>query len=79
MTLTEAVLTQIWREVLHRQEVTSDDDFWLLGGDSYGAALVMDRVHERLGAELPVAAMFAAPRLRALARLIDERGDEPAR
>jgi amino acid adenylation domain-containing protein len=73
-TATEAGLAAIWRELLRRETVSLDDDFFSLGGHSLLAARVVSRVRDTRGVELPLRAVFEAPTLEALARRIDELG-----
>ena len=46
------------------------DDFFELGGDSLSATLVLERLHETLGVELPTHVFFDAPTVEGLARAI---------
>jgi amino acid adenylation domain-containing protein len=54
----EDVLAGIWTDVLRRDRVGRDDNFFALGGDSLQAIRVVSRVRDALGVELPVVALF---------------------
>src|SRR5262249_19664261 len=71
-TPTEELLAAIWAEVLERDRVGAGDDFFALGGHSLLAILMVSRVRQTLGVELPVAALFESPALDAFARCVDE-------
>ncbi len=60
----QMLLAGIWAEVLRVDGVGIDDDFLQLGGDSILGMQVVSRIRDRLGVELPVAALFDAPALR---------------
>lgn len=68
---TEIAIAEVWREVLGRARVGADDNFLDLGGDSMTAALLLDLTNQRLGAELSLGELLAAPSLAALAETID--------
>ncbi|MEW5930158.1 MAG: amino acid adenylation domain-containing protein [Gemmatimonadota bacterium] len=74
-TPTEIALAEIWAEVLGRDRVGAEDSFFELGGHSLLATQVNSRVRERLGADLPVRAVFEEVTVERLARRIDERRD----
>jgi amino acid adenylation domain-containing protein len=66
-TAIEAILADIWAEILERDRVGVDDDFFDLGGDSLLAALAMARIGDAFQIELPVVSLFEAPSVAAMA------------
>lgn len=54
-------LCSIFTEVLRVPPVTRDDNFFDLGGTSLSIAYVCQAIHQRLGYETPLSAIFAAP------------------
>jgi hypothetical protein len=71
VTATEALLAEIWREVLRVEAIGRHDHFFAIGGHSLLATQVVSRLRRRLGIELPLRGVFAAPMLDALAAQID--------
>jgi amino acid adenylation domain-containing protein len=72
----ERLLAGLWKEYLRRAapvEVGVQDDFFALGGNSLGAALLVNRLQERLGGSVPVAALFEASTVERMARYLSER------
>ena len=57
----EAVLTEIWLEVLEVDKVGVHDDFFALGGHSLLATRLVSRVRDRLDLEVPLFSVFARP------------------
>ncbi len=74
---TETALAQAWQEVLGGSPVGATDDFFLLGGDSLGAARALARVNSRLGTNLTLQDFFETISLAALAERIDGMQNEP--
>ncbi|HEU4452091.1 MAG TPA: amino acid adenylation domain-containing protein, partial [Longimicrobium sp.] len=73
---TEIALAELWREALGVERVGADDSFFALGGHSLLAARLMTAAGARFGVELPLRALFEAPRLADLAARIDNLKDE---
>jgi 2-polyprenyl-3-methyl-5-hydroxy-6-metoxy-1,4-benzoquinol methylase/acyl carrier protein len=74
----EAVIADIWGEVLDLDQVNARDNFFELGGHSLLAMMVISRVREVLQVELPLRSMFEAPTVAGFAALILQDSDERA-
>src|SRR6266540_1075599 len=70
-TASERLLAGIWQSVLRVEQVSVDDSFFALGGHSLLAMRVVARVRQEARVELPVRAIFEAPRLAELAQVLD--------
>jgi amino acid adenylation domain-containing protein len=62
----EQKLADIWGQLLGRDRVGIDDDFFALGGHSLLAARVVARVRSDLAVELPLASVFTHPTIASL-------------
>jgi amino acid adenylation domain-containing protein len=69
---TERALAGIWEEVLGAHGVGATDDFFDLGGHSLKITKLVALVQQRLGVQVPLAAVFRRPTVRALARYLVE-------
>lgn len=70
-TETERVLCELFAEVLGVDTVTIDDSFFDLGGYSLLVVRLVNRVRERLGAELEIRTIFDTPTVAAMAHTLD--------
>ena len=66
----EEAVANIWAEVLHRAQVGAEDNFFDPGGDSLLATQVVSRVREVMGIEWPLRALFEAPTVAQLGRIL---------
>lgn len=69
----ERSLIPLWESVLKRSGLGPDDDFFQSGGHSLLAVQLLLDVRERFDVELPLADLFARPRVRDMARQLRER------
>lgn len=68
----ELELIGMVKQLLRVSEVSLDDDFFKLGGDSLLAAQLFSRIKSRFGKKLPLATMLEAKTVRRLARVIGD-------
>jgi acyl carrier protein len=68
----ERDLAAIWKEMLGVQQVSIDDDFFELGGQSLIAMRLFNRIRKEHGVELPLSVLFQAPTIAATAALLRE-------
>jgi thioester reductase-like protein len=73
----ERRVARVWCELLELPEVGVDDDFFAIGGDSLMVAWLVVRLHDVLGAEIPMRSLYEAPTVAKLARLIERHRDQP--
>ena len=76
-TLLELELIRIWQEVFHRENIHREDNFFALGGDSLLAARMVLEIEKRYECALPIAALFQAQTIEALARRLEENHMAP--
>ncbi|MFO1417363.1 MAG: amino acid adenylation domain-containing protein [Methylotetracoccus sp.] len=68
---TEAVVIEVWCEVLGLDTVGRHDDFFALGGHSLIATQIVTRLRRRFGVELALRSLFEASTPAALAAVIE--------
>ncbi len=69
-TPTETGVASIWTEVLRREQIGTDENFFDLGGHSLLATQVISRVRERFRIEMPIRSLFDNPTIAGLAGAI---------
>jgi myxalamid-type nonribosomal peptide synthetase MxaA len=78
-TETEQAIAAIWQDLLGLPEVGVEDNFFELGGHSLLATKLVFRIHDLLGADLPLTALFdGEPTIARLASLVTAGNDETA-
>lgn len=68
----QEVLSHIWTQVLHLEQVGIRDSFLELGGSSLLAGQVISRVNKKFSVELPLKSLFASPTIAEMALEIVE-------
>jgi amino acid adenylation domain-containing protein len=66
----EQILVRTWENVLHRDGIGIDDNFFDLGGHSLLATQVISRLRQELNIELPLRRIFEFPTVASLAECI---------
>ncbi|ASW55447.1 non-ribosomal peptide synthetase [Plantactinospora sp. KBS50] len=67
---TEQLIADVWGEVLHRDQVGVDDDFFAIGGHSLLATRVLARLHRTFQVQLPLRCLFEARTVAQLAAAV---------
>ena len=76
-TPTERIVADLFADLLGVADLGADSDFFALGGHSLLATRLASRLRGRFGVEVPLADLFAAPSVAALADRIDSLADRP--
>jgi acyl transferase domain-containing protein/thioesterase domain-containing protein len=71
----EAVIAEVWRELLGVDEVARDDDFFALGGHSLAAVRLFARIRKQWNVDLPLATLFQGSTLAGLAAIVAQAGN----
>lgn len=71
-------LVQVWRDVLGRDDVSVEDDWFDVGGTSLGAVRLFARINDELGLTMPLNTLLTHPTVEAMAdRIGSQEPDEP--
>ena len=71
-----AIITEIWRELLHVDQIRRDDNFFDLGGNSLLLSEMQHKVAQSFNREVSLLTLFNHPTVDSLARYFD--GDQQA-
>ncbi|HZM80122.1 MAG TPA: SDR family NAD(P)-dependent oxidoreductase [Candidatus Limnocylindrales bacterium] len=77
-TAAEALLAEVWSEVLGLDRVGVFDDFFDLGGDSLLALHLVDGMETRFGRSVPLEAVLTSTTIERLAELISQGSGDPS-
>lgn len=69
------LIAEVWTEVLGREHISTDDDFFALGGHSPVALRLVGRLRRTFDLELSVKDVYRHPRLLDLARHLEDLAD----
>ncbi|EHR60653.1 non-ribosomal peptide synthetase [Saccharomonospora cyanea] len=77
----EALVAEVWRELLKIDEIRHDDDFFVLGGSSLQFTRLANRLRKASGTEIDLRSLLSATTLAAQAKLLGtaRRADETIR
>jgi acyl transferase domain-containing protein/thioesterase domain-containing protein len=78
LTPSERLVADLFADILGLTDVRLDDEFLERGGHSLAAVRLFARIRKQTGLDLGIATIFAAPSVRGLAQLIDERSRQAA-
>ena len=67
----ETLLTDIWCEVLGAEKISIKDNFFHLGGHSLLGVQLLNNIEKATGKRLPISALFKAPTIEGMARLLE--------
>ncbi|MCP5015978.1 MAG: amino acid adenylation domain-containing protein [Ketobacter sp.] len=70
-TESESRVLEIWQSILKRDDLSVEDDFFAVGGQSILATQVMSRIRREFNVNLPLRALFEQPTIRNTAQHID--------
>jgi thioesterase domain-containing protein/NAD(P)-dependent dehydrogenase (short-subunit alcohol dehydrogenase family)/acyl carrier protein len=70
----EKGIAEIWSKLLGVEAAGANDEFFALGGDSLVAVRFFAKVKKQWGVSLPISTLFQAPTIRALGKVLQERG-----
>jgi len=68
----ERKIKAIWEDVLKTKNVSTQDNFFMIGGDSLKAIRIANQIQEELGEIVHVAALFESPTIEELSESIDK-------
>ncbi len=73
----EQRLVDIWKELLQKDSIGIKDDFFALGGHSLLAVMMITRIKNELGVDLPLTRVLERPTVEKLAESVAEASDTP--
>lgn len=73
---TEEVLSTIWKEALGVGEISTDANFFEVGGHSLLAVRIFDKIRARFGIDLPISTLFQHQTIADLAVVVETQTDK---
>ncbi|GMG77393.1 non-ribosomal peptide synthetase [Bacillus safensis] len=74
----EQKLLVMWREVLERNDISTDDHFFELGGHSLKAMSLLSKMSKEFDVQVPIHLLFETPTIEAISRYIQQQDHEAA-
>ena len=72
----EKLLKEIWEDVLDLHSIKTDDNYFVVGGDSLSAINLIARIENELSVEISVKDIFDYPTIESLAKVIKRRNSK---
>jgi thioesterase domain-containing protein/acyl carrier protein len=72
----ELQLSEIWKEVLRREQIGLRDNFFDLGGHSLLAVRLMNKIERLVGEKIPLSILFQGATIEQLAATLRQRGEK---
>ncbi|NET40001.1 MAG: methyltransferase domain-containing protein, partial [Cyanothece sp. SIO1E1] len=73
----ETLIANTWSEVLEIEDISTDENFFDLGGHSISAARIMNRLNRQLSDRIPMVILFDRPTVEELAEYLEAKGVKP--
>ncbi|QBD77254.1 non-ribosomal peptide synthetase [Ktedonosporobacter rubrisoli] len=73
---TEQRMTALWEEILNQRPLSVKDNFFRLGGHSFIALQLMERIRQEFGRELALSTLFQGATIEKLAAAIHHEGNQ---
>ncbi|MCY7464763.1 non-ribosomal peptide synthetase [Bacillus safensis] len=74
----EQKLLVMWCEVLERDDISTDDHFFEIGGHSLKAMSLLSKVSKEFDVQVPIHLLFETPTIEAISRYIQQQDHEAA-
>ncbi|WP_176543125.1 non-ribosomal peptide synthetase [Bacillus thuringiensis] len=68
--ITEQKLVGIWKEILKRNKIGINSDFFILGGHSLNAMILISKIYKELNVEIPLRELFKEPTIKGISNYI---------
>jgi aryl carrier-like protein len=72
----EETIAAVWKEMLGRERIGVEDNFFEVGGNSLLLVQIHSRLRESLGKEITMVQLFRHPTIQSLARILEGEGRE---
>jgi amino acid adenylation domain-containing protein len=69
----ERLISDIWKKGLKRDSISTNSDFFELGGNSLIAVSVINKINSMLSCDLPLQIIFSSPTIKTLAQVINNK------
>jgi len=71
-TKTEQIMLKVWQDVLGQQDLSIDDEFFNVGGDSLQTLPLVYKLRQEFSIDVPITSVFSSPSLQGLSLVVDQ-------